>query len=110
MENGSALNKPVLSNQQKENGEKHVNIIAAIKSLRTDKVSASRESVKNSLKLLQHLATNPQNNTRQLSKATGMSESGLSKRLSALRKQGYVTKLKVRHYEVTQKGLDVLNR
>ena len=78
--------------------------------MRVDKVTASRTSVRNSLKLLQHLAENPQNNTKELSKAIGMSQSGLSKRLSALRKQGYVTKLKVRHYVLTAKALELLGR
>jgi DNA-binding IclR family transcriptional regulator len=87
-----------------------VNILDVLKTMRVNNVTASHTSVKNSLKLLQHLAENPQNNTKELSKATGMSQSGLSKLLSALRKQGYITKLKVRHYVLTPKAFALLGK
>jgi biotin operon repressor len=111
--NGEASNQllqPHASQINPLNPSKQVNIFDVLKTMRVNNVTASHTSVKNSLKLLLHLAENPQNNTKQLSKATGMSQSGLSKRLSALRKQGYVTKLKVRHYVLTPKALALLGK
>ena len=88
--------------------ENKINAVNVFKKMRQERVSAPKISLHNSLKILKHLAFTPENTIAELSKATGMSESGISKQFAMLKRKGYIVRAKFKNYMLTEKALQLL--